>query len=267
MCHGGAIKEISAMQARKSMKARITTFLSNDTSTERRDSARTGLNVQQSIESKADRETMAKKRRETMALELAKEQAELDAQGNGEIVDAKKLKLQLPVVQFSIAIYFAEKDEGTMKIDICKLGNPFADCSCTYQTNPSVYEGIKYEPITGTCEFKSGEATQSIHVPIKWTDGFDSSREFTISLAEPKGCTLGLYLRTCRVKIVERSVFPTSRFEEKTRKDHTGASWSRGNSFAMLRETRVTSPRRIRTLRTTDCSDTPRTCTLFSLST
>jgi ABC-type multidrug transport system fused ATPase/permease subunit len=144
---------------------------------------------------------------------------------------------KLPIVQFSIAIYYAEKTEGKMKLDICKLGDPFACCSVKYKCFDSPYAGVKFEPIEGTIEFKEKEPTKSIYVPIIDTkDAFDSSREFTLALSDPVGCTLGLYLKNCRVKIVERSVFPTPRFNMKLRDEEIDAHWKSETSFSLLVE-------------------------------
>jgi ABC-type multidrug transport system fused ATPase/permease subunit len=167
-----------------------------------------------------------------------------DMNGETVILEAPTdAESKLPIMQYSIAIYYAEKDEGNMKIDICKLGDPYAKCSVSYKTDPSPYEGVKFKHVEGRLTFEPGQPTLSIFVPIIDTHGFDSSREFSLSLSDPDGCTLGLYLKNCRVKIVERSMFPTAKFgsvkdpiSQEEASDTKMAQMRRKVSFGMLRE-------------------------------
>jgi hypothetical protein len=142
----------------------------------------------------------------------------------------------LPIAQFSIAIYYAEPNEGFMTLDICKLGNPYAECWVDYATGPSPFENVKYKPVSGRVHFTSGVATIPIQIPIIQNQTFDATREFSLSLSNPEGCGLGLYLKNCRVKILSREVFPTPKYEKETREDYSTATWQDGKAFTMLTE-------------------------------
>jgi ABC-type multidrug transport system fused ATPase/permease subunit len=142
------------------------------------------------------------------------------------------------VVQFSIAIYYAEKSEGMMVFDVTKLGDPDAECSVTYQTNPSPYEFKRFKPVRGELKFGPGVPTLSFCVPILKTEGFDSTREFSLSLCNPVDCTLGLYLKNARCKIVDRSWFPTGDdYEQHAIEDHMTLQEQHEKSFGMLADT------------------------------
>ena len=45
-------------------------------------------------------------------------------------LDSSPLPMEplLPMVQFSSAMYYVDQNEGEMIIDVCKLGDPFAEC-------------------------------------------------------------------------------------------------------------------------------------------
>ena len=109
-------------------------------------------------------------------------------------------------MQYSTSIYYAERDEGEMKIDVTKLGDPKVACSVHYRTDPSPFENQKFTPVSGKLEFGPGEVTKSFHVPILLEKGFDSTKEFGLSLYDEDNCLLGLYLKSCRCKIVGRAV-------------------------------------------------------------
>ena len=85
-----------------------------------------------------------------------------------------------------------------------------------YETNASVFANVKFTPVKGKLHFTSGVPTLQFSVPILRCKGFQSTREFSMSLSNPAGCGLGLYLRDARVKILGRCVFPTDRFAIET---------------------------------------------------
>ena len=68
------------------------------------------------------------------------------------------------------------------------------------------------------------------------TQRYDSTREFTLSLYDPIGCRVGLYLKDARCKIIEDCAFPTKRFQSEVDNDRTTETWQVGNSLRMLVE-------------------------------
>ena len=51
--------------------------------------------------------------------------------GEGGSADEEAAGPSKPLVQFSISMYYATKDEGLMKFDVCKLGDPARECKVT----------------------------------------------------------------------------------------------------------------------------------------
>merc|ERR1719160_1309331 len=99
-----------------------------------------------------------------------------------------------PILQFSSAIYFAEEDEGFVLLDCTKLGGVGKKCTVTYSTDPSPYENVKYRPTRGTLTFDDHDNIQTIAVELLVDDKSDSTLEFGVTLSEPVGAELGLYL-------------------------------------------------------------------------
>ena len=91
----------------------------------------------------------------------------------------------LPILQFSAAIYFAEEEEGYVLLDVQKLGGVGKKCSVTFDTDKSPYEMKKFRPTHGTLNFSETDHIQTFAVQLIMDDNFDSTLEFGVTLTEP----------------------------------------------------------------------------------
>jgi len=117
------------------------------------------------------------------------------------------------IVQFTSQLYFVEEDEGATIIDIMRLGPQTGRVSCWFNTEDmSGKAGERYKSTKTKVVFEAGECQKSVSVPIIASDRWAVTLEFRGVLTRPKGCTLGKYLKTCRVKVIDDTHFPSSRY-------------------------------------------------------
>jgi len=121
----------------------------------------------------------------------------------------------LDIVQFSAPIYYVEEDEGVLQIDLMRLGRLDGSCRVKYQTiDASAKAGVRYEASSGEVVFEDGEFSKTIDARVIPTDAWSTTMEFKITLFDPVGCNVGLYLRTCRVKVIDNDPFPSGKFKD-----------------------------------------------------
>lgn len=127
------------------------------------------------------------------------------------------------IVQFSAQIYIVEERDKSVCIDIMRLGSMSGSCEVEYATaDASAKAGVKYVSASGIVHFKDGESEKSIHVEIVDDDLWSATMEFKVFLSAPKNCKLGIYLYTCRVKIIDNDLFPSSRYTEELEEGPSG---------------------------------------------
>lgn len=115
------------------------------------------------------------------------------------------------VVQFSSAVFYTVEGEGEMEIDVQRLGDCSGSASFSYESrDASAVAGRKYVATSGEMRFEPGEALKTIKVTILQTDSFDATLEFGMVLTRCQGAQLGLYLKECRVKIIDDDKFPSN---------------------------------------------------------
>jgi hypothetical protein len=120
------------------------------------------------------------------------------------------------ILQFDAGVYFVEEEEGSMTMDVMRLGTMNGDCSVKYKTmDGSAVAGIRYEHVEGELHFGDKETCKSVTVPIIEGDTWATTLEFKIMLYDPVGCELGRYLFVSRVKVIDGDSFPTNRFNKE----------------------------------------------------
>jgi len=127
------------------------------------------------------------------------------------------------IVQFNSFIYYADELEEVFKVDIIRLGTMVGRVAVRYSTqNLSAKASEQYGAIDGVAVFEEGEYTQTIDIPI-YDDGvWSSCKEFKVILATPENCRLGMYLHSCRVKILNAEAFPSDDFEDDLKDGEEG---------------------------------------------
>jgi len=119
------------------------------------------------------------------------------------------------ILQFSSPLYFVEEHEGEVIIDIMRLGCQHGSASVYFHTEDmSGKSGERFEATEGYVTFEDGDHQKSISVPMIMSALWAPTLEFKVLLTQPKGAILGAYLHTCRVKVIDGEMFPSSRYPE-----------------------------------------------------
>lgn len=126
-----------------------------------------------------------------------------------------------PIIQFTSAIYIVKaKDEKEIICDIMRIGPMTGSVSFSYATQESsAIAGRQFEATSGKLEMGPGEPSATITVPIHNDPRWNPTTEFTVTLSDPRGCTLGLYLKVARVKVIDAGTFPADKFEQQVAQD------------------------------------------------
>lgn len=121
------------------------------------------------------------------------------------------------VVQFTSALYIVHEHEDYVVIGIMRLGSLLGTSSVAFHTEDSSAEhGLKYVAAKGIVTMCDGENYKEIHVGIKDDHRWAPTTEFKVRLSQPGNCELGgAHHATCRVKIVDDSGFPSSKYRNK----------------------------------------------------
>mmetsp|Transcript_23469 Transcript_23469/g.54742 ORF Transcript_23469/g.54742 Transcript_23469/m.54742 type:complete len:918 (-) Transcript_23469:149-2902(-) len=121
--------------------------------------------------------------------------------------------LYASTVQFYSAVYYASESEAKVTVEVVRLGEDVEECSVDYFTADNTAKaGRKYVAQRGTLRFEKGEFLQKVEIDVIDDDSWDATLEFSVHLAEPKNCHVGIYLDSCRVKIIDDDCFPTNKF-------------------------------------------------------
>lgn len=121
----------------------------------------------------------------------------------------------LPIVQFGSSVFYCEEDEGVVKLSLMRLAtNAHGPCEVNWETkDASGVAGRRYERGSGVVRFGKRDLSAEIKVNILDTETFDPTLEFHVNLFNAKNCYLGLYLNTCRVKVIDNDLFPSSKYK------------------------------------------------------
>ena len=94
----------------------------------------------------------------------------------------------------------------------------------------SAKAGRSYKHTEGELVFEPGLFRQSIEIETVGNPLWSPTLEYKVQLYDPEGCTLGLYLQTARVKVIDRNPFPTSKYA-----DQASAQGLSESGFVILR--------------------------------
>mmetsp|Transcript_15777 Transcript_15777/g.37091 ORF Transcript_15777/g.37091 Transcript_15777/m.37091 type:complete len:812 (-) Transcript_15777:107-2542(-) len=120
-----------------------------------------------------------------------------------------------PIVQFSVQIFFVEETEGKATLGISRMGPTNKVSKVRWETlDGSAKRNHQYKPCSGEIIFDVGESQQYVEVPIMEDDVWHATTEFKVRVYHPEGCTLGAFLHTARVKIIDNDQFPTNKFKD-----------------------------------------------------
>jgi len=129
-------------------------------------------------------------------------------------------RYSVPIIQFLSPIVYA--DEGVdhvMVLDVMRIGDLCGTSEVYYDTeDDSAVSGRAYIATSGKLVFQPGDSMKQIEIPIIDNHLWDSTVEFRCHLKKEglKGATLGEYLNTARVKIIDNDAFPTDEFAHLT---------------------------------------------------
>lgn len=120
------------------------------------------------------------------------------------------------IVQFSAPVYYADEDEGVLKVDIIRLGSMENAVAVKYHTQDGTAKHeMQYEATSGQLVFEDGEHTKTIEIPILPDSDWTPTLEFQLRLSDQQNCELGLYLHRSRVKILNSDPFPSDTYAEE----------------------------------------------------
>merc|ERR1712232_1544795 len=108
-----------------------------------------------------------------------------------------------------MGLYVVEEDAGCVVVDLMRIGNLQGAIQVEYRTEDcSAKAGYQYVAAQDKLVIEEGQGTAQIRINILDNPEWNPTLEFQIHLSEPEGCTLGLYLKTVRVKVIDTNRFP-----------------------------------------------------------
>jgi ABC-type multidrug transport system fused ATPase/permease subunit len=142
------------------------------------------------------------------------------------------------IVQFAAPTFYGEQGES-MTVHVMRMGFVESICSVEYFSEPSDFEGRRFEHAKGKLEFAAGERYKTFQLQLLDCADYDGlSLEVLLRLRHPENCDMGLHLRQTRVKLRDHNVFPTNKFlQPKYQRDlFRSDEWRRGKEVFFLVE-------------------------------
>eukprot|EP00929_Paragymnodinium_shiwhaense_P067995 TRINITY_DN34179_c0_g1_i1.p1 TRINITY_DN34179_c0_g1~~TRINITY_DN34179_c0_g1_i1.p1 ORF type:complete len:889 (-),score=196.30 TRINITY_DN34179_c0_g1_i1:98-2764(-) len=119
----------------------------------------------------------------------------------------------MDIVQFTTTTYFAEEDESSLGIDIMRIGSLEGSLKVSYETiSASAHGGQNFRAEEGIVTFEEGEHAKEIRIEILDPGIWSTTLEFLVRLRAVENCHLGLHLHCCRVKIIDKDMFPSNKY-------------------------------------------------------
>lgn len=123
----------------------------------------------------------------------------------------------IPIIQFSAFTYFCQEDEGTMQLDVMRIGDCSDVSEVTFTTkDSSAKQGKHYTNVSCRIVFEEGESQCMVEVPLLESSDWDTTLEFAVELIPGDGglvnALLGRYLYSARVKVIDNDKFPTNKY-------------------------------------------------------
>jgi len=120
------------------------------------------------------------------------------------------------ILQFSTQIFFGDESEEKVRLGVMRLGRGIGRVKCSWETQDgSAKAGDQYVAAQGEIVFQDGDVeNQSLWIDLLNDDKWHASNEFKVKLSKPKGCMLGGFLHTSRVKVLDNNLFPADTYPE-----------------------------------------------------
>lgn len=120
-----------------------------------------------------------------------------------------------PVVQFSSFIFYCNEDEKSIELSVMRIGNCSRRTEVDFTTRDmSAIAGKTYEQTAMRLVFEPDEDSKTVLVPLYESETWQELQEFAVELSGgPEGlvnATLGGYLWTARVKVIDNDCFPSN---------------------------------------------------------
>jgi len=125
---------------------------------------------------------------------------------------SKNLDAYDPIVQFSTAMYYCRETEPFITVDVIRIGKHSGRSEVQFATcDGTAIAGSSYYATQGTIVFEPEETEKLIQIPLLYNQLWETTREFHLELSKDSvvGATLGKYLWTARVKVIDVNVFPS----------------------------------------------------------
>eukprot|EP00928_Gymnodinium_smaydae_P049075 TRINITY_DN328_c0_g2_i2.p1 TRINITY_DN328_c0_g2~~TRINITY_DN328_c0_g2_i2.p1 ORF type:complete len:926 (+),score=147.58 TRINITY_DN328_c0_g2_i2:51-2828(+) len=122
-----------------------------------------------------------------------------------------------PVVQFTAPVYYCDEVDGVVVLDVIRIGSLSSRSTVRYRTiDGSAESGLQYTSVSGMLVFEPGEDDQTIEIPVRENDQWTTTVEFGVELSieDCQNSILGKYLWHTRVNVLNKDVFPTSKFKD-----------------------------------------------------
>ena len=129
----------------------------------------------------------------------------------------------MDIVQFTTSIYFVDESEPHLTVDVMRLGAMRGIIKVQYYTEDGSAKAARnYKHQSGELVFQPGEFRKSIEIATISCPLWSPTLEYKVKLHRPHNCALGIYLKTARVKIIDRNAFPTSKYAEQLARGEEG---------------------------------------------
>jgi len=118
------------------------------------------------------------------------------------------------VIQFAAPLYLCTEADLKLKVNVVRLGSADGVASARFKTkDASAKAGVKFVGLDLELHFEPGETLKEIEVELIQDSRWDATLEFEMVLSHAKGASLGLYLYSCRAKIIDDDKYPTNNYE------------------------------------------------------
>jgi ABC-type multidrug transport system fused ATPase/permease subunit len=123
----------------------------------------------------------------------------------------------LDIIEFSSPLYFVDNaSEPYLMLDVIRIGSMRGTASVKLCTEDvSARAGDRYEALSTEVVFGDGVSSQAVRVNLTPKHVWAATLEFKLVLSQPMGnCELGLYLHTARVKLMDSTPFPSTKYHD-----------------------------------------------------
>jgi len=103
--------------------------------------------------------------------------------GRDDTIQSREFAGNVPILQFSSALYFCTEDEAAMVIDVIRIGRDDGISEVSYFTKDDTAEhGVKFEYAAGKLVFEPGTHNMEIKIPLLKSESWDGVTQFFVDL-------------------------------------------------------------------------------------